>query len=127
MLSQKEKQAIRSKKHQNKLMSTKEGCIKRRFFETKYRAKKLKIPFNLTIDYLVSIFPDKCPVFNIELTWNHQTGKILQTSPSLDKIDPSKGYVIGNVQWLSNMANSMKRDATPEQLHQFADWVKSTL
>ena len=33
MLSQKEKQAIRSKKHQNKLMSTKEGCIKRRFLK----------------------------------------------------------------------------------------------
>jgi len=127
MLSQKEKQAIRSKKHQDRLMSTKEGCIKRRFFETKCRAKKLNIPFDLTLEYLISIFPDKCPVFNTELSWGHQKGKILQTSPSLDKIDPEKGYTIGNVQWLSNMANGMKRDATPEQLHQFANWVKATV
>lgn len=126
MLSQKEKQKIRSKKHQDKLMSTKEGCIKRRLIETKYRAKKLNVPFDLTLEYLISIFPDKCPVFNTTLTWGHQTGKILPTSPSLDKINPEKGYIVGNVQWLSNMANSMKHKATKEQLHQFADWVKSS-
>lgn len=126
MLSKKEKQQLRSKKHQDKLMSTKEGCIKRRFFETKYRAKKLNIPFDLTLEYLISIFPDSCPVFNTEMSWGHQTGKILPTSPSLDKIDPGKGYVVGNVQWLSNRANVMKHNATLEQLNQFANWVKNT-
>ena len=125
MLSKKEKQKIRSKKHQDKLMSTKEGCIKRRLFETKYRAKKLNIPFDLTLEYLISIAPNICPVFGTELSWGHQTGKILQTSASLDKIDPDKGYVIGNVQWLSNLANTMKSKATIEQLSKFADWVKT--
>ena len=127
MLSNKDKQRIRSKKHQDKLMSTKEGCIKRRLFETKYRAKKLNIPFDLTLDYLISICPKTCPVFNTELTWGHQTGKILPTSLSLDRIDPNKGYIIGNVQWLSNLANSMKNKATSEQLHCFANWVKSNV
>lgn len=127
MLSEKHKQKIRSKKHQDKLMSTKEGCIKRRFFETKYRAKKLNVPFDLTLEYLISIYPEKCPIFDTELSWGHQTGKILSTSPSLDRIHPEKGYVKGNVQWLSNLGNAMKNKASNEQLHKFADWVKSTI
>jgi len=108
-------------------MSTKEGCIKRRLFETKYRAKKLNLKFDLTLEDLLSIFPDKCPVFKTELSWGHQTGKILPTSPSLDRIDPNKGYVMGNVQWLSNLANAMKNKATKEQLKQFANWITESL
>lgn len=125
--SDKQKQPQRSKKHQNKLMSTKVGCIKRRFFEVRSRAKKAMLSFDLTEEYLTAIAPDKCPVLGFDLVWWNQTGKILPESASLDKINPNKGYVIGNVQWLSNQANTMKNRATPKQLHQFADWVKSTI
>jgi hypothetical protein len=48
---------------------------------------------------------------------------IRQTSPSLDKIDPEKGYVKGNVMWMSQLANAMKNNATKEELKQFANWV----
>lgn len=127
MLTQKEKQKIRSKRHQDKLMSSKEGCIKRRFFEVKCRAKKLNLPFDLTLEHLTSIAPDKCPILDLDFSWGHQTGKILFSSPSLDRIDPVGGYTIGNVRWLSNLANTMKNKATNQQLHQFADWVKTNI
>jgi hypothetical protein len=42
--------------------------------------------------------------------------KPTDNSPSLDKIIPSLGYVRGNVQVISQRANSIKRDATLAEL-----------
>jgi hypothetical protein len=42
---------------------------------------------------------------------------------SIIDFDPKKGYVRGNIQVISMLANCMKRNATPSQLKQFARWV----
>ena len=96
----------------------------------KSRAKAKGIPFNLTKDYLESIYPEDrmCPVLGIPLIPN--VGGINQTrnSPSLDKIRPELGYVMGNVAIMSAKANAMKMDAsTPEELRMVADWLEKTL
>ena len=44
-------------------------------------------------------------------------------SPSLDRMDNSKGYVKGNVQVISHKANSMKFSASKDELLKFAEWV----
>jgi hypothetical protein len=86
----------------------------------KRRARKCGVPFNLTIDDLPPI-PDICPVLGVPLVCGE--GRIVPESLSLDRIDPALGYVRGNVMWLSNRANSMKQDASLEQLQQFARWA----
>lgn len=112
------------KKHHDNLMSTKNGHIKRTLINIRSKSKKLKIPFNLTLEYLISIAPNTCPVLGIELAWSERTmGKSKASSPSLDKIIPSLGYVVGNVQWLSKKANGMKQDASFQELEKFAKWV----
>ena len=62
-------------------------------------------------------YPKVCPVLEIELDWNMNGQQ--PNSPSLDRIDPTKGYIPGNVMIMSTLANRMKNNATPEQLKQF--------
>ena len=54
----------------------------------------------------------------MELDWG-LSGKQQPNSPSLDRIDSTKGYIPGNVMIMSTLANKMKQNATPEQLKQF--------
>ena len=63
-------------------------------------------------------YPKVCPVLGIELDWG-MNGK-QPNSPSLDRIDPTKGYIPGNVMMISDLANKMKQNATSEQLKQFS-------
>ena len=92
----------------------------------KQRAKKDKVPFNIDANYLISIFPknNKCPVLGIKMQFG---GNDIQISPSVDKIIPKKGYVKGNVVWMSYRANSLKTNASIDELKNFAKWIKKTL
>ena len=85
------------------------------------RAKALSMPFDITSDYLQGIAPDRCPVFHWPL--NYGGGDRTNASPALDRIDSSKGYTIGNVQIISQLANLMKSNANEEELSMFANWV----
>ena len=87
---------------------------------SKKRARKAGVPHAITKSDI--IIPDVCPVLGIPLYPG--TGRGPQhNAPSLDRIVPELGYVPGNVQVISHLANSMKRDATPDQLRLFAEWV----
>jgi hypothetical protein len=44
------------------------------------------------------------------------TGTAATNSPSIDKIYPEKRYMKGNVMVISNLANTIKNNATPQQL-----------
>ena len=74
----------------------------------KKRAKKLKREF--TIDVSDVVIPEYCPCLGVPLE------KHTDYAPSLDRIDPSKGYVKGNVWVISVKANRIKNDATPAEL-----------
>jgi hypothetical protein len=78
----------------------------------KSRAKARGIPFDLTHDDIE--IPDTCPILGIPLRIGD--GTPTANSPSLDRIDPNYGYVKGNVQVISYRANTIKSDATKEEL-----------
>lgn len=70
--------------------------------------------------------PALCPVIgiSIEKVFNSDGKRgACPGSPSLDRIDNSKGYEKGNIQVISSKANSMKNSASPKELLQFAFWV----
>lgn len=68
---------------------------------SKYRAKKLSIEFNLTVEDI--IIPKICPILLIPLVINK--GQSQSNSISLDRIDNEKGYIKGNVAVISKRAN----------------------
>ena len=83
------------------------------------RAKNKGLPFDIDSDYIRSIIPSHCPIFGTRLEWSCNRGgaaRALPNSPSLDRIDPSKGYVKGNVWIISSRANRIKSDASHEEL-----------
>ncbi len=86
------------------------------FSRTKSRAKKLNIEFNLTIEDI--IIPKICPVLGIEIIPSSNISKRgpRPNSPSIDRIEPLKGYVKGNIRIISNRANTLKCDATISEL-----------
>lgn len=91
-----------------------------------YSAKKQGLPLGFSsaaelASYVVEIAPAKCPVFDVAFV--ERGSGFSNWSPSIDKIDPKLGYVRGNIQVISLLANCMKRNASKEQLKQFAHWV----
>ena len=89
----------------------------------KKRAERLDIPFDVSTDHLVDIFPSDgcCPVFHCTLSWGDDEGR--SNSPSLDRIIPELGYVEGNVVWLSHRANRIKSDASLAEIKSLYDFL----
>lgn len=89
------------------------------FWGAHQRAKIKGIPFEITKEYLRSIYPKDniCPILEYKMVPCKTTRD--RTSPSLDKIDPSKGYVVGNVKIVSWQANTMKNNASLKELKLF--------
>lgn len=77
----------------------------------KRRANKNNVPFNLVLGDIN--IPDSCPVMGVPFEWGDGFNDY---SPTLDRIVPSLGYVAGNVHVISNIANRIKSNATPEQV-----------
>ena len=81
----------------------------------KKRAKTKGFEFNLTLDDIPPI-PTICPVLGIPIIVNDGYHGPSDNSPSIDRIDSTKGYVKGNIRIISNRANRIKADATVEEL-----------
>ena len=95
------------------------------WMRAKQRAQRDGIPFLITVEDCVH--PTHCPVLGIQLEYGDGINGSGPTdnSPSLDKIIPSLGYVPGNVIVVSNRANRLKQDATPEELQKLADFYNN--
>lgn len=85
------------------------------FRKCKYRAEQRGLEFNLELEDIV--IPELCPVLEVPFQFGSKDN--YSYSPSIDRIDNSKGYVKGNIQIISMKANTMKNSATPEELHNF--------
>jgi len=79
---------------------------------TRIRAKRKGLPFNLDIEDLE--VPEVCPVLGIPLIFSDNDRD--PGYPTVDKVIPKNGYVKGNVRVISWRANWLKANATLPEL-----------
>lgn len=89
--------------------------------QAKGRAKDAGILFDLSPEDVE--MPAVCPVLGIPL--QKGDGKYCEGSPTLDRMDPSRGYVRGNVAVISFRANRLKNNGTAEEHERIAAWMRS--
>lgn len=76
------------------------------------REKRRNLNFTITKEYVWNLFEaqhGKCALTGMDIILDVGSKTKNQTA-SLDRIDSSKGYVSGNVQWVHKDVNSMKMD-----------------
>lgn len=65
-------------------------------------------------------FPDYCPYLDVKLVIGEGGPAVKDNNASLDRIDSSMGYVKGNVEVISILANRIKSNAKPEDIMKVA-------
>jgi hypothetical protein len=79
-------------------------------------AEKRGLKFSITPKYAWTIFEQQkraCALSGQPIQFGNAWNK--SCSASLDRIDSSKGYIRGNIQWLHKDVNIMKRELSDEQ------------
>lgn len=104
---------------------TKESHIKTLLRNVKHRAKTTGVEFNISFEYIKPLCVDVCPVFKKEILWGPKRIKNSYNSPSIDRINPQKGYVEGNVQIISNRANTLKYNASVDEIRQLLAFMEN--
>ena len=91
------------------------------FRNAKARAIKKGVDFSITKDDIV--IPYFCPYLGVKLYAGTYADRKSGKSPTLDRIDPNKGYTKDNIEVISDLANRMKQNADTETLVTFANSV----
>jgi hypothetical protein len=97
------------------------ALLKKRITLKRNHAMQNGVPFDLTISDLYPL-PEVCPVLGIPIHYGTGHTGAADNAMSIDRIDPSKGYVRGNIQLMSMRANRIKNNATPDELRRVADF-----
>ena len=83
---------------------------------SKQRARNKNREHTITVEDIKAIYPTDgcCPIFGMKLEFN--TAGFRENSPSIDRIDSTKGYTPDNIQIISWKANRIKGYATLQEL-----------
>ncbi len=110
----------RTEINKRKLLWVSNNYEKALLIAIKSRSKRLGIPCNLDLEDIV--IPEYCPYLGIKLTRISGKGRVWSNA-SVDRILPEEGYVKGNIEIISMKANTMKLNATKEELLMFAKTI----
>ncbi len=116
------------------------GCIRKRNRSSRYKgvgdlsstrwrnicakARTRGLPLQITAQFAWDLFVaqgKRCALTNVPLTLSPKSMKAGASSASLDRIDSSKGYIPGNVQWLHRDINFMKTSLPQSE---FINWCR---
>lgn len=109
-----------SKKHKLYMSKHPEKLL---FLHAKDRAKHKGWPFSISEADVV--IPKTCPVLGIPLVSG--IGKLHDNSPTVERVDSSKGYVPGNVLVVSYKANRAKNNCSLSELETIVRFYQNLL
>ena len=90
------------------------------------RSREEGLDYNITPDILRQQWKDQgglCYWTAIAMTFDDNAAPRHPLKPSLDRIDPTVGYVAGNVVWATNFANRARSDCPAEEFARVMDTV----
>jgi hypothetical protein len=105
---------LQAERHALKLTNPRERWARDAVDAARVRAKSKGLAFGLTWKWLLNSTPSCCPLLGVPLAYDNDRSQ--SNSPSLDRIDNSKGYEPDNCWVISMLANRIKTNATLEQL-----------
>jgi hypothetical protein len=85
---------------------------------SRFRAKNKGIPHTITLADIV--IPERCPILGVEIQLVR--GSIY--APSIDQIEPNKGYTPDNIIIMSKRANLLKNNMSKEEAALIAKWME---
>lgn len=102
-----------------------ENVVRSLYSEAKARAKARGVEFTIA---LADIPPmgERCPLLGHRFA-EREHGKRSPHTPSLDRIDPARGYVPGNVWIVGYRANLIKNDGTAAEHEAIARAMRAAL
>lgn len=96
------------------------GALLYRFARDRARVKGI----DFDIDVSDIVIPDICPVFKKPFVFDKKGYGADPMSPSLDRIDSTRGYVRGNVAVISHRANSWKSDLSLSEVRALLTYME---
>lgn len=108
-------EGFHSKEKEQRKLSHKRNYVHEMIMNARERALKKGLEFNLTDEDI--IIPEVCPLLNVPFILGEKDN--YEYTPTIDRIDNSKGYIKGNVWVITKKANSMKNSATSQELLTF--------
>lgn len=94
-----------------------DAWFRNKFILLRNNAKSRNQEFLITVEDLKKEYSEVCPILGIKLVYldSYKRGRKLD-SPSVDRIDSTKGYIPGNIWIISLKANMCKSDLPLESL-----------
>lgn len=85
-------------------------------------AKARGLIFDVTVEYAWELFESqgrRCAISGVPIEFGVYSKKATSTTASLDRLDNTNGYIVGNVQWVHKRINIMRNTlSVPE----FVEW-----
>lgn len=90
---------------------------------SKKKSEAVRRGVEFTIGWADLEWPTHCPIFGCELNYFSDSTCDRLKAPSIDRVDPTKGYVPGNVAVISYRANRIKNDGTADDHRKIAEYI----
>lgn len=111
--------------YQKRYRRTRNGTINDRMYGAKRRAKLKEWDYDLSLEALIEIWETQqglCALSGVELGYIGSEWNVA----SLDRIEPTKGYTVDNIQWIAWRVNDAKSNMTNQDFISMCTAITAT-